>query len=205
MTAYVLDAGRWTSPLLRPADEAVATWAAERLTEVGSGADALCVATLDAGARESVHFWRESLATGLAFANPRPFAWTLSNSPTGRIAQRLGVRGPTFTLVGRAEALTAALQHALAELDARRALRVLVAAMDGAGDDHTRLSAALLAADAEAEALATLAAGDRPFPEAIVARATASETLAAALARVADRGEAALGTDRAGWVVLAPR
>ena len=85
--------GSWTSPRLEAADEAVAAWAAEMLAEIGQGTGVLSVATLDGGARESVHFWRESLASGLTFANPRPFPWTLANSPTGRIAKELGSAG----------------------------------------------------------------------------------------------------------------
>ena len=89
----------------------------------------LSVATLDGGARESVHFWCESLASGLAFANPRPFPWTLANSPTGRIARELGVRGPTFTLVGRVEALTGAFEHALEELTSSGVEKALLVAV----------------------------------------------------------------------------
>ena len=121
--------GSWTSPALEGGGDAVAVWAAEQLAGLADGVDALCVATLAAGAHESVAFWRESLETGLAFANPRAFPWTLANSPTGAIAARLGVRGPTFTLVGRADALAGAFEHAREELAAGRATAVLVAAL----------------------------------------------------------------------------
>ena len=83
VTAYCASAARWTSPSAAAAGEAVATWAAERSPR-GRGTDALYLATLDAGARESVHFWRRAAA---ASRSPtRAFPWTLSNSPTGRIA-----------------------------------------------------------------------------------------------------------------------
>jgi len=136
--------GSWTSPALEGGGDAVAVWAAEQLAGLADGVDALCVATLAAGAHESVAFWRESLETGLAFANPRAFPWTLANSPTGAIAARLGVRGPTFTLVGRADALAGAFEHAREELAAGRATAVLVAALDRVPPAHARLAALVL-------------------------------------------------------------
>jgi 3-oxoacyl-(acyl-carrier-protein) synthase len=203
--AFVAAAGRWVSPAFEPADEAIAAWAAATLAEVGAGADALCVATFDAGGRESTRFWQESLATGLVFANPRPFPWTLSNSVTGRIAQELGIRGPAFTTVGRADALTAALQHALDELECRRARRPLVAALDAIGVEQTRLAAAALVGATEVGALAEVTAATRPAPETIVAAETASETLATMLDRL-ERGEpAATGSERDGWVEFRPQ
>jgi len=201
MRAGVAAAAVWLSPALEPGDDAVASWAARTLAGLGAGADALCVATLDSGARESVHFWRESRAE-LAFANPRAFPWTLANSPTGRIAQELGVRGPTFTLVGRAEALHAALAHALDELESGRAGRVLVAALDGVTTETTRLAALVLTADEDAE-LARVSTLARPA-EGAVGGATASETLAAAIERLGAGEAAAVGSDRDGWFELRP-
>lgn len=162
------------------------------------------MATLDSGARESVHFWQASQASGLAFANPRPFPWTLANSPTGRIAQNLGVRGPTFTIVGRADALTAALEQALEELASGRARRVLVAALDGITLEETRLAAVSLVDVEDAENLTTVAAGSRPAQTAIIAHDTASETLAAVIDRLGTGESAAVGSDRDGWFEFQP-
>jgi 3-oxoacyl-(acyl-carrier-protein) synthase len=200
----VAAAGRWRSPRLQPDDEAVAAWAAETLGGIGSGADALCVATLDSGARESVHFWKASRASGLSFANPRPFPWTLANSPTGRIGQNLNVRGPSFTIVGRAEALAAALDHALEELASGRARRTLVAALDGITLEETRLAAVSLVDVESAESLAAVAAGSRPAETAIVAHDTASETLAAVIERLGAGVPVAVGSDRDGWFEFDP-
>lgn len=204
MTAYVADARSWRSPRLQRADEAVSAWAAETLSGIGSGAEALCVATLDSGAWESVHFWKTGLASGLAFANPRPFPWTLANSPTGRIAQSLGVRGPTFTIVGRADALTAALDHALLELASGRARRVLVAALDGITLEETRLAAVLLVDVKGTENLAIVATDSRPPWSAIVVHDTASETLAAVINRLEAAEFVAVGNDRDGWFEFRP-
>ena len=65
------------------------------------------------GAKESVAFLRTVIGAGLAFANPRLFPWALANSPTGAMARALGVRGPTYTLLGGFEAVGAAVEHAL--------------------------------------------------------------------------------------------
>ena len=206
MNAQVTGAGRWRSPRFQPGAEAVAAWAAETLGGIGAGAEALCVATLDSGARESVHFWQASRASGLAYANPRPFPWTLANSPTGRIAQNLGVRGPTFTIVGRADALTAALDQALEELASRRVGRVLVAALDGITLEETRLAAvSLVDFDGDGDgSLTTVATASRPARTAIVAHDTASETLAAVIDRLGAGEAAAVGSDRDGWFEFQP-
>ncbi len=115
-----------------------------RSGELGGGAsspvsagdvDGLYVATATAGRAESVEFWRAALETGLAFANPRLFPWTLANSPTGAIAKALDVRGPTYTLVGGDDAIAGALEHAADDLAAgivTAALVVVVDVVDGA-------------------------------------------------------------------------
>jgi 3-oxoacyl-[acyl-carrier-protein] synthase II len=95
-----------------PAGADLAAWAAAELAALGWQADGLYVATATAGRAESVEFWRTAQETGLAFANPRLFPWTLANSPTGALAKALDVRGPTYTLVGGVEALEAAGEHA---------------------------------------------------------------------------------------------
>lgn len=94
------------------AGDELAAWAADELSALGWEADGLYVATAVAGQCESVEFWRAANETGLAFANPRLFPWTLANSATGSIARALGIRGPTYTLVGHVEAIEGALEHA---------------------------------------------------------------------------------------------
>lgn len=123
--------------------EATALWAAETLAgRFGTSAIAgLSVATADAGAAESINFWRSAIATDLAYANPRPFPWTLANSPTGRIAQSMEIRGPTYTLVGRGQALAAAAGHAIDDV-AKGIGRVLLVALDGSGETSVALVAA---------------------------------------------------------------
>ena len=105
-----------TSPELPGAGDATATWAAAVLEEAEFEADALYVATTDGGAREALAFWAAAHETGLAFANPAAFPWTLANSATGRISQVLGITGPCTTYVGGDEALAEAEQDAETDL-----------------------------------------------------------------------------------------
>ena len=118
----------------------LAPWAAARLVEAGVHADGLYVATATAGGREAVTFFREGLATGLAFASPRLFPWTLANSVTGAIALALGIRGPTYTLVGGSSALEAAFEHAADDLAGGLVSTALVVGVD-AGPEGLRLAA----------------------------------------------------------------
>ncbi len=143
MSAACVGHGCWVSPDLDRRGEAVAHWAAATLADrFGDHTFAgLYVATSDSGSHESVAFWRSCLDTGLGFASPKPFPWTLANSPTGRIAEQLGIRGPTYTLVGGAEAMAAAAGHALDDLDSSRAedagtgaQGALLVALDGIGE-----------------------------------------------------------------------
>ena len=122
----------------------LARWASDELASLGWTADGLYLATSNAGHRESVEFWRAALDTGLAFANPRLFPWTLANSPTGAIAQTLGVRGPTYTLVGRADAARGAVEHAEDDLAAGLVARALVVAVARSADGRSRLAAAVV-------------------------------------------------------------
>jgi hypothetical protein len=79
-------------------DEDLARWAADEVTSLGWTADALYLATSNAGHRESVEFWRAALGTGLAYANPRLFPWTLANSPTGATGRPRSVTGSRWSL-----------------------------------------------------------------------------------------------------------
>ena len=122
----------------------LARWAADELSSIGWSPDGLYLATSNAGHRESVDFWRDALDTGLAFANPRLFPWTLANSPTGAIAQALGVRGPTYTLVGRRDAALGAIEHAEDDLADGLVGRALVVAVARGENGRSRLAAALV-------------------------------------------------------------
>ena len=118
-----------------PVGADLASWVADELAGLGWHADGLYVATATAGRAESVEFWRAAQETGLAFANPRLFPWTLANSPTGAIAKALDIRGPTYTLVGGDDAVAGAREHAaddLADGLVTAALVVVVDIVDGA-------------------------------------------------------------------------
>jgi len=108
----------------------LAEWAAAAVVSADLHGDGLYVATATAGGRESVSFYRDGLATGFVFANPRLFPWALATSPTGAIARATGVRGPTYTLLGGSAAVEAAFEHALDDIDAGRVLTALVVALD---------------------------------------------------------------------------
>jgi hypothetical protein len=111
MTTYAWDRA-WTSPQLDGTGEQIAIWAADTLAEAAIHGDALHVSTPDAGAREALAFWAAAQQTGLAFAAPGAFPWTLANSPTGAISQRLQITGPCTTHVGADEAVAAAFEAA---------------------------------------------------------------------------------------------
>jgi len=92
--------GRFESPPLLAAGDAVAEWSAGTLGGLGVTPDALVVVTAEVGAREAVAFWAAAQQTGLRFAAPGAFPWTLANGVAGRISVVLGVRGACTTLVG---------------------------------------------------------------------------------------------------------
>jgi hypothetical protein len=108
----------------------LAGWAADDLGGRGWHVDGLYVATSNAGRDESIEFWRAAGETGLPFANPRLFPWTLANSPTGAIAKALDVHGPTYTLVGGVDAVIGAIEHAFEDLADGRVVSAAVVAVD---------------------------------------------------------------------------
>ena len=122
----------------------LAAWAAGALAASGLAGDGLYVATASAGGAEAVEFYRQGLAAGLAFANPRLFPWSLATSPTGAIAQALGIRGPTHTLLGGADAVAEALAQAAEDLGAGRAAAGVVVAVDADGAGRWSLAATTL-------------------------------------------------------------
>ena len=121
----------FTSEELPGTGDRAAVWAAETLAEAGVTGDGLYVATPDAGAREALAFWAAARETGFAFAAPAAFPWTLANSPTGRISQRLGITGPCTTFVGGDEAYAEALLAAADDLADGLVSRAVVVRLRG--------------------------------------------------------------------------
>ena len=147
-------------------DADASTWAADELNALGWRPDGLYLATSTAGRWESIDFWRAATETGLAFANPRLFPWTLANSPTGSIAKALEVRGPTYTLVGRADALVGAFEHASYDLGRQSVSCAAIVALDVADDRSPSLAAVLVTSPVFASQLAIMVedvtGNDRP-------------------------------------------
>jgi len=116
--------------LEREATQAVGD-AIAALFEAGPSGDrlALVVVSDNAGTATSVQFWADAQRTGVALASPELFPWCLANAPCGALARRFGVTGPNLTLLGEAEALEAAFDHADALLSAGRVDAVVVLAM----------------------------------------------------------------------------
>ncbi|MBW3593474.1 MAG: hypothetical protein KY396_07255, partial [Actinobacteria bacterium] len=140
--------------------------------------------------------------TGFAFANPRGFPWALANSPAGRIAQELGIRGPTYTLVGRTAALVGAFEHALELVAAGTLPRVLVVALDQARSARTRVAALCLGDVAAEPGRAGVLAADASAAFANASGETPSETLARAIDRLEAGEDAHVGSERDGWFRL---
>jgi hypothetical protein len=137
-----------TSLPLPGAGDAAAAWAASVLAAAGVRGEALYVATSDGGAREALAFWAAARETGLSFANPAAFPWTLANSATGRISQVLAITGPCTTYVGGEEALEAARQDAgddVASQLVETALVVSLRGLDPIGPDGGRVRMELVA------------------------------------------------------------
>jgi len=103
-----------SAPLVAAGD-AVSSWASSVLAAWGPGADALYLATSEAGAREALAFWAAARATGFALAAPGAFPYTLANAPAGRIGTALGIRGPSVTLLGTFDDALAAATDDLAD------------------------------------------------------------------------------------------
>ena len=126
MTA--IDESRRTPRRVRSAP----TWRAGRRTSSPGSAgdvDGLYVATATPAGRVG-RVLAAALETGLAFANPRLFPWTLANSPTGRSPEPSTCAGPTYTLVGGDDAVAGALEHAADDLAAGIVTAALVVAVD---------------------------------------------------------------------------
>jgi 3-oxoacyl-(acyl-carrier-protein) synthase len=85
-------------------------------TAIDGDARGIYLATGDAGVSVSVAFWAAALVETPRFASPAEFPWTLANAPASLLARELALRGPNYTLVGEADAMLAALEHAIDDL-----------------------------------------------------------------------------------------
>lgn len=90
----------------------------------------LYVATSNAGASPSVSFWAGVVEHGPAFALPKNFPWTLANAPCSFLARTLNIQGPNYTLVGKGDALLAAIEHAIDALTEDEVSEALVIGID---------------------------------------------------------------------------
>ncbi len=127
----------WAQALTPPAgdiqqlSEAIATAIGPLLaTAVRPPQRGIYLASRDAGIMASVDFWRAALADSPRFASPADFPWTLANAPAGLLARELGIQGPNHTLVGGADAMLAALEHAYADLADRSVDEAVIIACD---------------------------------------------------------------------------
>ena len=96
-------------------------------------AHGLYLATADAGIDVSVRFWADALVETPRFASPADFPWALANAPASLLACELDIRGPSYTLVGGADAMLAALEHARDDLARGRIAEALIVACDVGG------------------------------------------------------------------------
>jgi len=101
--------------------------------DVPPDARGLYLATADAGIDVSVRFWQDALAETPRFASPADFPWALANAPASLLARGLDIRGPSYTLVGSADAMVAALEHARNDLACGRIAEALIVACDLGG------------------------------------------------------------------------
>jgi hypothetical protein len=93
----------------------------------GSG---LYVVSGNAGFQSSLLFWTEAKRSGLAFANPELFPWTLANAAGGWLACHFGITGPNVTFTGQIEGLLAALEQAGGDLTEGRIHTAWIVAVD---------------------------------------------------------------------------
>jgi len=90
----------------------------------------LYVVSANAGFQSSLLFWTEAQRSGIGFANPELFPWTLANAPGGWLARHFGITGPNATYTGHVEALFAALEQAGEDLTGARIDTAWIVAVD---------------------------------------------------------------------------
>lgn len=90
----------------------------------------LYVVSANAGFQSSLLFWTEAQRSGIGFANPELFPWTLANAPGGWLARHFGITGPNATYTGHVEALFAALEQAGEHLTEARIDTAWIVAVD---------------------------------------------------------------------------
>ena len=104
----------------------------------------LYVVSANAGFQSSLLFWTEAQRSGIAFANPELFPWTLANAPGGWLARHFGITGPNATYTGHVEALLAAFEQAGEDLAEARIDTAWIVAVDFAQKPAQRTKFAVL-------------------------------------------------------------
>ena len=104
----------------------------------------LYVVSANAGFQSSLLFWTEAQRSGIAFANPELFPWTLANAPGGWLARHFGITGPNATYTGHVEALLAAFEQAGEDLAEARIDTAWIVAVDFAQRPAQRTKFAVL-------------------------------------------------------------
>ncbi len=115
--------------------ESVAIWASEQIAPLISDNRSdqvigIYLATGDIGAKISITFWADALESGLAFANPAAFPGTLASSCATKIAEKLCITGPNYTLVGGGEASQQIIQHAMYDINGQQVDSALIIGID---------------------------------------------------------------------------
>lgn len=106
----------------------------------------LYLASSDAGTFPSVSFWASAIEHGPGFMSPENFPRTLANAACGQFAGIFNIKGPNYTLVGKAEAMLAALDHAVEDMLNGQLSQSLVIGIDFvvSDDKYAQFAAILL-------------------------------------------------------------
>ena len=104
----------------------------------------LYVVSGNAGFQSSLLFWTEAQSSGLGFANPELFPWTLANAPGGWLARHFGITGPNATYTGQVDGLLAALEQAREHLTEGQIDTAWIVAVDFAQTPGQRTQFAVL-------------------------------------------------------------
>ncbi len=88
----------------------------------------LVLVSSNAGDRSAVAFWKQALNSGVAFALPAGFPWTLANATASYLSRCWQVKGPVSTLSGKGEALGIGLHYAMRYLHSGQAHAIMLVA-----------------------------------------------------------------------------
>jgi hypothetical protein len=105
---------------------------------------ALYVVSANAGFQPSLLFWAEARRSGLAFASPELFPWTLANAAGGWLACHFGITGPNATYTGQIEGLLAAFEQAGEDFNHGRINTAWIIAVDFAQTPSQRTEFGIL-------------------------------------------------------------